>query len=140
MRRSLDPSRVADDYAFVHQIRARFAETDAMGIIHHAAYLPYLEEARVAYLRQLGHPYDEVRSDGFNFAVLEVAVQYRRPLVFDDLVDVHLRAGAVTRATFQLAYLLTVGAELRATAVTVHGCVDGDGKATRLPGWVAETF
>jgi acyl-CoA thioester hydrolase len=140
MRRSLDPSRVADDYAFVHQIRARFAETDAMGIIHHAAYLPYLEEARVAYLRQRGHPYDEVRREGFNFAVIEVAVQYRQPLVFDDLVDVHLRAGAVTRATFQWAYLLTVGGEVRATAVTVHGCVDGNGKATRLPGWVAKAF
>ena len=29
-----------------------------MGVIHHAAYLPYLEEARVEFLRALGHPYD----------------------------------------------------------------------------------
>ena len=79
MRQSLEPSRHPGDYPFVHRIRTRFAETDAMGIVHHAAYLPYLEEARVAYLRQLGHPYDEVRRDGFNFAVLEVVVQYRRP-------------------------------------------------------------
>jgi acyl-CoA thioester hydrolase len=111
-----------------------------MGIIHHAAYLPYLEEARVAYLRQLGHPYDEVRRDGFNFAVLEVVVQYRRPLEFDELVDVRLRSGGVRRATFQLAYLLTVGLDVRATAVTVHGCVDAEGKATRLPAWVGEIF
>jgi acyl-CoA thioester hydrolase len=104
-----------------------------MGIVHHAAYLPYLEEARVAYLRQLGHPYEEVRRDGFNFAVLEVAVRYRRPLQFDELVDVRLRAGAVSRASFQLAYLLTVGDDVRATAVTVHGCVDPSGKAMRLP-------
>jgi acyl-CoA thioester hydrolase len=137
MRRSLEPSREAGDYSFVHQVRARFAETDAMGIIHHAAYLPYLEEARVAYLRHLGHPYDEVRSEGHNFAVLEVAVQYRRPLVFDDLIDVNLRAGAVTGATFQLAYLLSVADEVRATAVTVHGCVDDTGRPTRLPTWVA---
>jgi acyl-CoA thioester hydrolase len=136
MRQSLEPSRDPLDYVFVHRIRTRFAETDAMGIIHHAAYLPYLEEARVEYLRHLGHPYDEVRAEGFNFAVIEVAVQYRRPLEFDDLVDVHIVAGAVSRATFQLAYLLTVGDEARATAVTVHGCVDGDGKAARLPGWV----
>ena len=111
-----------------------------MGIIHHAAYLPYLEEARVAYLRQLGHPYDEVRRDGFNFAVIEVAVQYRKPLEFDELVDLHVRAGAVSRATFQLAYLLTVGDEARATAVTVHGCVDDNGKATRLPAWIGEAL
>lgn len=138
MRQSLEPSRDPLDYVFVHRIRTRFAETDAMGIIHHAAYLPYLEEARVAYLRQLGHPYDEVRRDGFNFAVIEVAVRYRKPVEFDELVDVHVRAGAVSRATFQLAYLLTVGDEVRATAVTVHGCVDDNGKATRLPAWVGE--
>jgi acyl-CoA thioester hydrolase len=140
VRQSLQPSRNPLDYRFVHRIRTRFAETDAMGIIHHAAYLPYLEEARVEYLRDLGHPYDEVRRDGFNFAVIEVAVQYRQPLEFDELVDVHVHAGAVTRATFQLAYLLTVGADARATAVTVHGCVDNNGKATRLPAWIGEAL
>jgi acyl-CoA thioester hydrolase len=140
MRQSLQPSRHPDAYRFVHQIRTRFAETDAMGIIHHAAYLPYLEEARVAYLRHLGHPYDEVRRDGINFAVLEVAVQYRRPLVFDEQVAVHIGAGAVTRTTFQVVYLLTVEAEVRATAVTVHGCVDPTGKATRLPSWVGDVL
>ena len=140
MRQSLEPSRHPGDYRFVHRIRTRFAETDAMGVVHHAAYLPYLEEARVAYLRGLGHPYEEVRRDGFNFAVLEVVVQYRRPLEFDELFDVHLRAGAVSRATFQLAYLLTVDDDVRATAVTVHGCVDTSGKATRLPAWVGETL
>jgi acyl-CoA thioester hydrolase len=139
-RQSLQPSRHLGDYAFVHRLRTRFAETDAMGIIHHAAYLPYLEEARVEFLRKLGHPYDEVRAGGHNFAVLEVSVQYRRPLVFDELVDVHLRAGAVSRATFQLAYLLTVNDDVRATAVTVHGCVDGSGKALRLPAWVGDAL
>jgi acyl-CoA thioester hydrolase len=140
VRQSLQPSRDPADYRFVHRVRTRFAETDAMGIIHHAAYLPYLEEARVEYLRHIGHPYDQVRSDGFDFASLEVAVQYRRPLAFDEEVEVHLRAGAVTRTTFQVAYLLTVGGEIRATAVTVHGCVDASGKGSRLPPWVGETL
>ena len=139
-RQSLQPSRHPGDYTFAHRLRTRFAETDAMGIMHHAAYLPYLEEARVEYLRHLGHPYDEVRQGGHNFAVLEVSVQYRRPLLFDDMVDVYLMAGAVSRATFQLAYLLMVDDEVRATAVTVHGCVDGTGKAIRLPAWIGETL
>jgi acyl-CoA thioester hydrolase len=140
VRQSLQPSRHSSDYKFVHRLRTRFAETDAMGIVHHAAYLPYLEEARVEYLRHLGHPYGEVRRGGYNFAVLEVSVQYRRPLEFDEMVDVHLTAGAVSRATFQLAYLLTVEGEVRATAVTVHGCVDGTGRAVRLPAWIAEVL
>jgi acyl-CoA thioesterase FadM len=45
----------------------------------------------------------------------------------------------VRGATFQIAYLLVVGAEARATAVTVHGCVDGAGRPARLPAWVAGT-
>jgi acyl-CoA thioester hydrolase len=147
-RQSLQPSREPADYGFVHRLRTRFAETDAMGIIHHAAYLPYLEEARVEYLRAIGHPYDSVRagdaargdpgSGGRDFAVLEASVQYRAPLRFDDEVDVSLVVGAVTGTTFQIAYLLSVAGEARATAVTVHGCVDGRGRPARLPEWVGE--
>ena len=142
-RQSLDPSRNPADYSFTHRLRTRFAETDAMGIVHHAAYLPYLEEARVEYLRAIGHPYDSVRGgdtgDAREFPVLEASVVYRRPLHFDDEVDVSLRIGAVRGATFQIAYLLAVHGEARATAVTVHGCVDGHGRPARLPAWVAET-
>ncbi len=130
----LDPGR----YGFTHRIRVRFAETDAMGIVHHAAYLPYLEEARVAWLRSVGHPYDSVRAEGVDFAVLECFVQYRLALRFDELVDVHLRVGAVTGTTFQVAYLLTVQDEPRATAVTVHAATTAAGRPSRLPPWVQD--
>jgi acyl-CoA thioester hydrolase len=143
-RLTLDPSRDPADYAFVHRLRTRFAETDAMGVIHHAAYLPYLEEARVEYLRSIEHPYGAVRSgkgdDSRDFPVLEVALRYRKPLRFDESVDVALVIGAVTGTTFQIAYLVSVGGEARATAVTVHGCVDRRGRPARLPEWVGEKF
>ena len=140
MRLDLHPSTDPAAYSFAHTVRVRFAETDAMGIVHHSRYLPYLEEARVEYLRHLGHPYDQLREEGVDYAVLEVFVQYRQPLRFDDVVTVHLAMGAATRATFQMAYLLTVdgpaGSEVRATAVTVHGCVNADGRPLRLPAWL----
>jgi len=49
----------------------------------------------------------------------------------------------ITRATFQMAYLVTVRgadgiAEARATGVTVHGCTTTAGRPTRLPGWLKE--
>ena len=138
VRLSVDPSLVATDYPFTHRIRVRFAETDAMGIVHHSRYLPYLEETRVEYLRELGHPYAEMRSEGVDYAVLECFVQYRQPLRFDEEVDVHLSLAAITRTSFQMAYLLTVGGEVRATAVTVHGCVTSAGRPTRLPGWLTD--
>lgn len=135
MRVSVEPSLRTDDYPFRQQIRVRFAETDAMGVVHHGAYLPYLEEARVEYLRHLGHPYTSVRVEGYDFAVLECFVQYRQPLYFDDQVDVHLLLAEVSRASFQMAYLLTVAGDVRATAVTVHACTTAEGRPTRLPEW-----
>jgi acyl-CoA thioester hydrolase len=137
MRLDIDPSLDPEGYAFVHRIRVRFAETDAMGIVHHANYLLYLEEARVEYLRALGKPYTELRAEGVDHAVLECFVQYRAPLHFDDEVDVHLVVAKVTRATFQIAYLLTVGGVPRATAVTAHGSVNAAGRPVRLPAWLA---
>jgi acyl-CoA thioester hydrolase len=136
VRLALQPSLDPDAYAFAHRLRVRFAETDAMGIVHHAAYLPYFEETRVEYLRSIGHPYDSVRDGGVDFAVLEAFVRYLRPLRFDEVADIHLSVGAITRASFQVAYLLAVGGQARATAVTVHGCVDSGGRPVRMPAWL----
>jgi len=136
MRLDVEPSLDPAMYAFVHRIRVRFAETDAMGIVHHSNYLLYLEEARVAYLRALDKPYTVLRQEGVDHAVLECFVQYRRTLAFDDEVDVHLVLAGTTRATFQIAYMLTVGGEIRATAITVHGAVNAQGRPVRLPPWL----
>ncbi len=141
MRLSVDPSTSPDDYEFAHRIRVRFVETDAMGIVHHSNYLAYFEEARVEYLRAIGHPFTEWRDAGLESPVLESFVQYRQPLEFDEQITVHLRLAAVTRATFQMAYLITVDddagiARPHATGVTVHGCVTSAGRPTRLPAWL----
>lgn len=123
---------------FRHEVRVRFAETDAMGIVHHSRYLPYLEEARVAYLRSIGHPYDAERADGVDYAVLEAHVSYRQPLRFDEVVTVHLVVSAATRATFTIDYLLTVGDTVVSTASTAHACVNRAGRPMRLPSWLSE--
>jgi len=136
MRLALDPSLQTADYAYRHPIRVRFAETDAMGIVHHARYLPYLEETRVAFLRDIGHPYASIREEGFDFTVIEAFVRYLKPLRFDDVVEVHMTVGPVTRATFQLGYLLAIDDVAHATGVTVHGCVTNDGRPARLPAWL----
>jgi len=138
VRLAFDPPADPATYPFAHDVRVRFAETDAMGIVHHSRYLLYLEEARVAYLRDLGHPYSAQRVEGIDFAVLEVFVRYLKPLRFDDVVTVHLVLGAATRASFQMGYLLRVDGEARATAVTVHGCVDANGRPVRMPAWLRD--
>ena len=56
-------------------------------------------------------------------AVLEVFVQYRQALRFDDVIDVHVLLAMATRVTFQMAYLVTRDDEVAASVVTVHGAV-----------------
>ncbi len=138
MRLSLDPPLDPGAYPFRHAIRVRFAETDAMGVVHHANYPLYLEQTRVEWMRELGHTYGRARDEGFDLAVIELFVAYRKPLTFDEVVDVHLQLGRMTRMTFQVGYLLAVEGEPRATAVTVHTCVDTTGQPVRPPTWLRE--
>ena len=137
MRATYEPPLDARAYGFCHRVRVRFAETDAMGVVHHAAYLPYLEETRVEFLRSVGHPYDAIRASGFELPVSELAVRYLRPLAFDDVVDVHLRVVRAKGATFELGYLLVVAGQPRATAVSLHAVVGPAGRPVRCPGWLA---
>ncbi len=142
MRLTIDPSTSPADHAFAHDIRVRFVETDAMGIVHHSNYLAYFEETRVAYLRAIGHPFTEWRANGLESPVLESFVQYRQPVRFDEVITVHVSLAAAARASFQMAYLVTVGdpavPDVRATGVTVHGCTTTEGRPTRLPTWLRE--
>lgn len=125
-------------YPFTHHVRVRFCETDAMGVVHHASYFAYLEESRVEYLRSLDRPYDRLRAEGIEFPVVEAAMRYRRPLRFDDVVDIGVRIASAGGATFQMSYLLGCGGVESATGVTVHCAMDGQGLPMRVPAWLRE--
>ena len=60
-------------------IRVRYGETDQMGVAHHGAYVNWLESGRVAYCRELGVPYSEVEQAGFNMAVADMQIRYKKP-------------------------------------------------------------
>jgi acyl-CoA thioester hydrolase len=136
MRAAYEPSTDAGDYRFCHRLRVRFAETDAMAVVHHAAYLAYLEEARVEYLRAVGHPFTGIRDEGYELPVIEVVARYLRPVVFDELVDVHLVVAFARAATFEMGYLLAVDGQPRVTAVTLHAVTTADGRPRRCPAWL----
>lgn len=138
MRIGEEPSDDPAAYSYSHRLRTRFAETDAMGVVHHSQYAIYLEAARVEYLRAIGRPYDRQREEGIDFAVVELFVQYRAPLRFDEEVDVAVRLSGAARGAFTMEYLLSVGGQVRAVAATVHGATTPSGRPTRLPAWLRE--
>ena len=61
------------------ELRVRYAETDQMGIAHHANYVIWCEDARTAHIRQSGMSYRELEEKGLLLVVVEVQVRYRQP-------------------------------------------------------------
>jgi acyl-CoA thioester hydrolase len=70
------------------QLRVRYAETDAMGVVHHAAYVPWLEVGRVNLLRAAGAPYGDIEARGLLVVLSDLQVRYRSPARFDDVIEV----------------------------------------------------
>ena len=125
---------------FSMQRRVRFHETDAMGVVHHASYLRYLEDARVDFLRQLGRPYSTLRDvDGIEFAVIGIELSYRAPLQFDELFDVHAGIARVRRASFTIEYLVERDGVPVLDGHTRHATLElGTHRPMRVPAWLAE--
>ena len=119
-------------------VRVRFAETDAMGVVHHAAYLPYLEAARVEYLRHLGHPYAALREiDGVDFVVVGVRIEYHRPALFDEELIVRVGLAALSKARFSMRYRIERTGEPIASGETHHAVIDrASGRPSRAPAWM----
>jgi acyl-CoA thioester hydrolase len=119
---------------FIHKGRARYAETDAMGVVHHASYVPWLEEARVAMLRSVGHSYRDLEANGTFLPVIAINLRYVSPLRFDDeyMVEVVASAEGRTKVVFASRILAHDGRICVEGSVTV-ACVDRQGRPGRVP-------
>src|SRR5438445_13726638 len=78
------------------QIRVRYAETDRMGLLHHANYLIYFEQARTELLRSQGLTYKDLEDQGFLLVLTHVEVRYRSTARYDDLLTLRTRVERVT--------------------------------------------
>jgi acyl-CoA thioester hydrolase len=81
-----------------------YLDTDAMGIVHHSRYCRYLERARVRWLDQIGVNYATLEREGYALPLTGLALEYLRPLRFDDQALVRVRVDEVGKARMKLAY------------------------------------
>jgi acyl-CoA thioester hydrolase len=119
----------------------RFAETDAQGIAHHAAYLVWFETARIEYLRRFDGGYRGLRDQGVEATTSEVYVRYIRPVTFDDQLVVRARCSEIRGARFKYEYVVERDGEAVAEGWTGHACVDAKTlRPTRVPEWLVEAI
>lgn len=116
-------------------LRVRFAETDAMGIVHHASYLVWFEVGRGDYFRAQGQDYEVWEKEGYLLPVAEVHARYHAPARFGDLVTVRTRLKEVRSRSVTLEYEVREAADQTrlVTGRTRHICMDRQGMARRLP-------
>lgn len=127
------------DFRFETQVRVRFAETDAQGIVHHSVYLVWFELARIEYLERFRGGYPGLRDSGIEALTTEVHVRYLAPARFDDRLAVKVRAGDLRGARFRFEYAVERDGEGIADGWTAHACVDATThRPTRVPGWLAD--
>lgn len=84
--------------------RVGVADTDLMGIVHHANYVTYFERGRLEYMRRRALPYKQVVERGLHMPVVELQIRYRKPAHFEDLLCVTTRLGALSRVTVRFDY------------------------------------
>jgi acyl-CoA thioester hydrolase len=116
-------------------VRVNYSETDQMGVVYHARYLVWLDVARCEHLRLAGMTYRELELNGLRLAVSEVAVRYRQPARYDDVVRIRcwVRDVASRRVDFGYAVEHAGDGRLLATASTSLVALDERMSLTRLP-------
>lgn len=66
-------------------IKVRYGETDMMGVVYHANYLLYFEDARVDFLNALGFSYNErLEAAGYMSPIYDLEVHYKAPLRYSE--------------------------------------------------------
>jgi acyl-CoA thioester hydrolase len=122
-------------------LRPRYAETDAMGIVHHAVYAVWFEMGRVDYLAQLGLPYREVEARGIFLVVTGLSLKLRKPAFFDDDLWLVSQVSLVRSRVFSFDYRLSRknsdgSSDLLATGSTEHMAADRQRRAVMLPSYL----
>ena len=121
-------------------IRVRYVETDAMGFVHHANYLPWLELARLEMIDTLGLSYREMEKDGFFLPVLGVSIQYKKPAYFDDNITVNCMVKDRPGVRMTIHYEVFRDETLLCTGSTEHAIINREGQPIRPPKHFLDVF
>lgn len=128
--------------SFETKIRVEYHHTDQMGIVHHSNYVKFFEVARTEWLRAMGVTYAEMERRGVMMPIVDVAVKYRNPALYDELISVtaFVDAMPMARMTFRYEVRGEDGREI-ASGSTTLGFIDSQTRRpVRAPQWLLEVI
>ena len=134
----------------VISIRVRYCECDPMGVAYHGSHVAWLEVGRTELLRTSGVSYRAMEGAGVFLVVTRMEIRYRRPIRYDDVLEIRTLVASGTRIKILHEYEIRLmeregkdvarlhdrGDDLLAVASTTLACVDHDGVPRALPDWL----
>lgn len=113
----------------------RYAETDAMGIVHHASYIVFFEEGRSNYARQRGSDYASFEKSGHYLTVAEINARYLKPAQYGQLVTIKcwIEEMKSRGLTFGYEIVLAETGSILVTGFSKHICITHAGQVAHLP-------
>jgi acyl-CoA thioester hydrolase len=129
---------------FVWPVRVYYEDTDAGGVVYHANYLRYMERARNEWLRDMGHPVEQiVEQEKKLFVVRSLEMKFVRPAKLSDELSVSAEVVLVKKASMQLRQEVRRGVgesgELLVSAMIELAMVDSERfRPVRLPEFLSQ--
>ena len=102
------------------EFEVRYAETDQMGVVHHANYLVWFELARTRFCADAGKPYPEIEALGYFMIITQAQQDYRLAACYGDTVRVSCWLEWVASRSLQFGYQVRRGEQILTTGHTRH--------------------
>jgi acyl-CoA thioester hydrolase len=121
-------------------LRVYYEDTDFSGLVYHASYLRFLERGRTEWLRAHGFEQRELAAGAaMVFAVRRIEIDYLKPALMDDLVEIETRISAVGGASIDFSQAIFRGEEKIVRALVGVAALS-NGRPARLPKDMRERF
>jgi acyl-CoA thioester hydrolase len=114
----------------IHRHVVRYHETDSQGVLFNARYLELFDVTLTEFFRSLGWPYPALVDAGLDPALVRAEIDFRRPAVFDDALDIHVECLKIGRSSFTLAFTVTRAGEQELSRAQIT-YVNFDSRAAR---------
>lgn len=116
------------------KVEVRYAETDQMGVVHHANYLVWFELARTRLCTLSGFHYQQIEELGYHLMVTACQVEYRLGARYGDTLEVDAWLAELASRRLRFAYEVRRQDDLLATGLTEHVWVNAaTGRLCRTP-------
>ena len=120
------------DFNFSFPLQVRISDVNYGNHVSYAYYLLYFQDARIAYLNNLG--FSELDIGGKGIIVTEVNCKYKRELKLGDNLDVHCKVSSLSSKGFEMDYEIKRAGKSCATSHMNFLCFDyNEKKVSALP-------